>query len=87
MSKEVESFLYPTNHYNGEFKPENLVFNANLQEFSQKIGYICSLETGGKLTPDESYQQIKSLWKELKRSRKELGIGKPVGDDLDDPEG
>jgi hypothetical protein len=85
MPKEVDSFLYPHNHYNGEFKPENLVFNANLQEFSQKIGYICSLETGGKLTPDESYQQIKMLWKTLKRSRKQLGMGKPpLTDESDD---
>lgn len=86
MSKEVDSFLYPRNHYNGEFKPENLVFNANLQEFSQKIGYICSLETGGKLTPDESYRQIKSLWKDLKRSSKALGINKTIADDLDEQE-
>jgi hypothetical protein len=76
MPRQVDSFLYPNSHYNGQFKPENLVFNANLQEFSQKIGYICSLETGGKLTPEESYQQIKRLWKDLKRSKKELGIGK-----------
>jgi hypothetical protein len=81
MPRQVDSFLYSNHHYNGEFKPEHLVFNANLQEFSQKIGYICSLETGGKLTPDESYQQIKSLWKGLKRSRKALGIGKPIGED------
>lgn len=75
MSNQVDSFLYPSNRYHGNFKPENLVFNNNLQEFAQKISYICSLETAGKLTPEESYKQIKSLWKELKRSKKELGIG------------
>ncbi len=87
MPRQVDSFLYPNNPYNGEFKPEHLVFNANLQEFSQKIGYICSLETGGKLTPDESYQQIKQLWKDLKRSKKQLGIGKaPIVEDPDETE-
>ncbi len=75
MSKQIDSFLYPNNRYNGNFKPENLVFNSNLQEFTQKVSYICSLETAGKLTPEDSYQQIKSLWKELKRSKKQLGIG------------
>jgi hypothetical protein len=75
MSNQVDSFLYPSNRYRGNFKPENLVFNNNLQEFAQKISYICSLETAGKLTPEESYKQIRSLWKELKRSKKELGIG------------
>jgi hypothetical protein len=73
---DAYNFLHPRGHYRGEFKPENLMFNSNLQEFSQRITYICCLETGGKLTPEESYREIKSLWKQLKRSRKELGIGK-----------
>ncbi len=68
-------FLFPKARYRGEVKPENLVFNANLQEFSQKVSYICSLETNGKLSPEESYLKIKDLWKELKRSKKQLGIG------------
>ncbi len=70
------NFLYPRHPYHGQVKPENLVFNSNLQEFAQKINYICNLETGGKLPPDEAYQQIKSLWKDLKKSKKELGIGR-----------
>ncbi len=28
------NFLHPRSHYYGEVKPENLVFNANLQEFA-----------------------------------------------------
>jgi hypothetical protein len=77
MSKQSDFFLYPSSRYNGEVKPENLVFNSNLQEFTQKVSFICSLETAGKLTPEDSYQRIKSLWKELKRSKKQLGIGEP----------
>ncbi|MBD2731100.1 hypothetical protein H6G96_33495 [Nostoc sp. FACHB-892] len=67
-------FLYPRSRYYGQVKPENLVFNANLQEFAQKVGYITCLETSGKLSPDEAYKQIKALWKQLKHSKKELGI-------------
>ena len=74
-NNDHNNFLYPRNSYHGEVNPTNLVFNANLQEFSQKIGYICALETGGKLPPETAFKQIKSLWKELKRSKKELGIG------------
>jgi hypothetical protein len=70
-----ENFLYPRSRYYGQVKPENLVFNANLQEFAQKISYICNLETGGKLKPEEAYEQIKALWKNLKRTRKQLQIG------------
>lgn len=68
-------FLHPRHRYRGEVKPENLIFNANLQEFAQKVGYITNLETNGKLTPEESYRKIKQLWKELKASKKGLGIG------------
>jgi hypothetical protein len=79
------NFFYPHSSYRGEVKPENLVFNSNLQEFAQRVSYICNLETGGKLPPEQAYKQIKSLWKQLKRSKKELGIGKePFIDDDDD---
>ncbi len=70
-----DDFLYPRSPYRGDFTPENLVFNANLQEFAQRIGYICALETGGKIPPEEAYSQIKELWKKLKNSKKNLGIG------------
>jgi glutathione peroxidase-family protein len=68
-------FLYPRGRYRGAFKPENLVFNANLQEFAQQVMYVSNLETNGKMTPEESYKQIKTLWKSLKKSKKALGIG------------
>lgn len=84
MPKPTDFFLYHNNRYHGQVKPENLVFNSNLQEFTQKVSYICSLETAGKLSPEESYKQIKSLWKELKQSKKMLGIGqKPHTSDDD----
>ena len=72
---DKSDFLYPRSRYHGQVRPENLVFNANLQEFAQRVGYICNLQTAGKLSPEESYEQIKSLWKQLKRSKKSLKIG------------
>lgn len=74
MSEDKDDFLYPRSRYHGDFQPENVVFNANLQEFAQKISYICNLETGGKIAPQEAYLEIKKLWKQLKKSKKELGI-------------
>ena len=70
-----DDFLYPRSRYHGNFTPENLVFNANLQEFTQRVSFICGLETGGKISSQEAYYQIKELWKELKKSKKNLGIG------------
>jgi hypothetical protein len=71
---DKNKFIYPYSRYYGQVKPENLVFNANLQEFAQKVGYITSLESNGKLSPEDAYDQIKALWKQLKHSKKELGI-------------
>lgn len=67
-----DDFLFPRSSYWGEFTPKNLAFNANLQEFAQRVAFICNLETGGKITSLEAYQQIKALWKELKQSKKNL---------------
>ena len=75
-NNDKHNFLDPRNSYRGEIKPKNLVFNANLQEFAHKIRYISALETGGKIPPEIAYRRIKSLWKELKQSKKELRIGK-----------
>ncbi len=85
---ELCDFLYPHNSYYGQFKPEYLVFNANLQEFAQRVNYICNLQefaqrvnyicnlqTGGKLSPEEAYKQIHILWKQLKYAKKALEIG------------
>jgi hypothetical protein len=71
-----DEFLRPRSRYYGEFTPTNLVFNSNLQEFAAQVGFICALETNGKISSAEAYRQIKELFKTLKHSKKELGIGK-----------
>lgn len=72
---EKDNFLYPRSRYRGEFTPENMMFNSNLQEFAHKVNYVCALETNGKLSSEVAYQKIKDLWKELKNSKKSLSIG------------
>ncbi|MDX2240138.1 MAG: hypothetical protein NW224_05590 [Leptolyngbyaceae cyanobacterium bins.302] len=69
---DKDSFLHPTGKYRGEFTPEQLAFNANLQEFASRVSLICGLETGGKISSKDAYDQIKKLWKDLKDSKKEL---------------
>jgi len=76
MPEEAENtkkkFLYPTGKYYGEFTPQNLVFNANLQQFAQQVSYLCNLEANGKITPQDTYEEIKKFYKKLKQSKKEL---------------
>lgn len=70
------NFIYSRSSYYGQVKPKNLIFNANLQEFSQRVNFICNLETNGKLSPEDAYTEINVLWKQLKRTKKQLGIGR-----------
>jgi hypothetical protein len=69
-------FLYVRSKYRGKFSPELLVFNANLQEFAQKVNYICALQTNGKLSAQKAFENIKNLWQQLETSQQELGIEK-----------
>ncbi|NJN74567.1 MAG: hypothetical protein HC799_18115 [Limnothrix sp. RL_2_0] len=71
---DKDQFLYPHESYRGEFTLENVAFNANLQEFAQRVNVICNLETNGKISTDQAYKDIKALWKELKNSKKSLEI-------------
>jgi pyruvate-formate lyase-activating enzyme len=67
-----DAFISPISRYYGEFTPQNLAFNANLQEFANRVSIICALETNGKLTPQDAYQQIFQLWTALAASEKNL---------------
>ena len=71
-SLDKDRFLYAMGRYRGEFTPEQLAFNANLQEFAQRVSLICSLETGGKISSRQAYDEIKQLWKSLRESKKAL---------------
>jgi cephalosporin-C deacetylase-like acetyl esterase len=71
-NQNKDQFFHPQAKYQGEFSPEALAFNANLQEFASRVGIICNLETGGKISSEEAYKEIKQLWKQLKQSKHEL---------------
>lgn len=68
---DKQKFLYPLASYKGKFTPENLIFNANLQEFAQKVALICGLEANGKISPVDAYEQIRDLWEKLKQFKEE----------------
>jgi hypothetical protein len=70
MNNQLSNHLYVRNRYRGKFTPENLVFNANLQEFAQRLSFISNLETNGKISAPEAYQQIETLWQSFQSSAK-----------------
>ncbi|MEB3231738.1 MAG: hypothetical protein VKJ64_12070 [Leptolyngbyaceae bacterium] len=71
-SLSKKQFLNPQSRYRGSFTPENLAFNANLQEFANRVSIICGLETNGKIAPKQAYEQIKDLWEQLDSSQNHL---------------
>ncbi|NER29389.1 MAG: hypothetical protein F6J89_17625 [Symploca sp. SIO1C4] len=67
--KCINSFIYPRVPYLDSSKTEDLAFHANLQEFSQRVSYVCGLESGGKLSPEQAYEKVECLWQHLKQSK------------------
>ncbi len=67
-------FLYPRSSYGGSGSPELREFDQQLQEFAQRVGYIAGLETGGKMTAEESYRALQSLWHNLSETSRSLGV-------------
>ena len=45
-------------------------FERALARFGDKVALIAGLEISDKISPEEAYQQIKELYKELKTLRK-----------------
>lgn len=46
-------------------------FEKKLGTFADRVDIIVGLEMNDKITPEDAYQQIKTLMKDLKKQRKE----------------
>jgi len=46
-------------------------YERALARFGDKCGILASLEISGKITPEDAYQKIKELYRELKILRKQ----------------
>lgn len=78
---EPMEFLLKTSRFQGKFTPENLMFDANLQEFAQRVNYICGLAADGKISLKEAYSQIETLFEVLERSKQQLLINENFCED------
>jgi hypothetical protein len=45
-------------------------FERALARFGDKVGLIAGLEIADKISPEQAYQEIKELYRELKKLRK-----------------
>lgn len=62
-------------HYWGVATPENIRFHGNLQDYAHQVNLIVGLQTGGKLSVEESYVQLAKLWEQLQQRRQQLEMG------------
>ena len=46
-------------------------YERSLARFGDKCALIAGLEIADKMTPEDAYQQIKDMYKELKKLRRE----------------
>ncbi|MEH2054711.1 MAG: hypothetical protein V7K97_00730 [Nostoc sp.] len=67
---DKNNFIYHV--YLGKFTPQSFVFNAHLQEFSQRVYYISNLQSEEKLSSQECYEEIELLWQQLTQTFKAL---------------
>ncbi len=74
MANNSSNFFYPHSRYYGDINPENLILNANLQEFAQRVSLISCLATGGKLSPEEAFDAVEILWERLEAIKDQLEV-------------
>jgi hypothetical protein len=46
-------------------------FERALARFGDKVGLIAGMEVSDKITPEQAYQEIRELYRELKKLRKQ----------------
>jgi hypothetical protein len=69
----VRSPLEAHSSYRGDdWTPTSLVFHQNLESFAERVGLIVALQSNGKLSQEEAYNQIRTIWKKLGASKKDL---------------
>ena len=70
-----ENFFYPIAPYHDTLNNDKVLFNTNLQIFAHQVGFIANLQTSGKISSQEAYSQIESLWNDL-----DITINTIIGD-------
>jgi transcriptional regulator with AAA-type ATPase domain len=69
--------LNPLDSFPEKPKLVHHLVKSNLQEFANKVDLLCALETGGKISAEDAYAEIRNLWKELNNLNSSL-LKKPL---------
>ncbi|AFY81963.1 DUF7219 family protein [Oscillatoria acuminata] len=58
-------FIDSPNHSHGNQDAEQLIFHQNLQKFSNRVSILSSLATGGKISLEDAFAKMNTLWEDL----------------------
>lgn len=68
-----------------DWSPERLAFHQNLESFAERVGLIVGLQSNGKMSQDQAYDEIRKLWKSLRTSKDNLLEGNGSTGELGTP--
>ena len=68
-------FIHPHSHFYGKSSPENIKFYNLMEDFVQEASLISNLAGNGKMSLDDAFSEIEELWKQVIKSKEDLGIG------------
>jgi hypothetical protein len=69
----VRSPLESHSSYRAEdWSPQRVMFHQNLETFADRVGLLVGLQSNGKLSQEEAYDEIRRMWKQLKGSKGSL---------------
>ncbi|MEO1210973.1 MAG: hypothetical protein AAFX78_15725 [Cyanobacteria bacterium J06638_20] len=72
MDQALQSLLYGYASYRHSDQPEHRLFNRMLQHFAQRVTYLCSLHSNGKLSADDFIGAVDAMWEEIERCKAQL---------------
>ncbi|MGL6132850.1 MAG: DUF7219 family protein [Prochlorococcaceae cyanobacterium] len=55
-----------------DWTPQRVTFHQNLETFADRVGLLVGLQSNGKLSQEEAYDEIRRMWKQLKDSKGSL---------------
>ena len=70
IANGISSPLEPHSAYRGsDWTPERLMFHQNLESFAERVGLVVGLQSNGKMSQEQAYDEIRRIWKDLKDSK------------------
>ena len=70
IANGISSPFEPHSAYRGsDWTPERLMFHQNLESFAERVGLVVGLQSNGKMSQEQAYDEIRRIWNDLKESK------------------